>query len=97
MEDKINRYTMQFDKPQQDNEHRIQIDEKEAAFSKGQTLKLVNSESIDTRNAFKILVEKAKNLKGKAIVFHDHILISDLDANRKQCRKKILRSFCFLV
>jgi len=62
---------MQFDKPQKfrDKEHIIRGDEKEAAFSKGQTLKieLVNSESIDTRSALKILVEKAKILKGKAM------------------------------
>lgn len=64
---------------------------KRSAFSKGQTLKmeLVNSESIDTRDALKILVEKVKILKGKAIVFHYHILIRDFDANRvrKRCRR----------
>jgi hypothetical protein len=48
----------------------------------------LHSLKVNIRNALKILVEKAKNIKGKEIIFHDHILISDFDANRKHRRRR---------
>lgn len=86
IEDRINRYTMQFDKPHKDKDKELIIrgEGEQAAFSRGPALKmeLVHSESKDTPSALKIWVDKAKILKGKKIVFRDDILISDFDANR---------------
>jgi phosphoribosyl 1,2-cyclic phosphodiesterase len=86
IEDKINRYTMQFDKPHKDKDKELIIrgEGEQGVFSRGPTLKmeLVHSESKNTPNALKIWVDRAKILKGKKIVFHDDILISDFDANR---------------
>ncbi|MFZ0514935.1 MAG: MBL fold metallo-hydrolase [Candidatus Nitrosopolaris sp.] len=86
IEDKINRYTLQFDRPHKDkgNEFIIRGEGEQGTFSKGPALKmeLVHSESKDTPSALKILVNKGNMLKGKKDVFHDDILISDFDANR---------------
>jgi phosphoribosyl 1,2-cyclic phosphodiesterase len=86
IEDRINRYSMQFDRPHKDkdNEFIIRGEGEQGMFSKGPTLKmeLVHSESKDTPSALKILADKGNMLKGKKDVFHDDILISDIDANR---------------
>ena len=60
------------------------VREEQGMFSKGPALKmeLVHSESKDTPSALKILADKGNILKGKKDVFHDDILISDIDANR---------------
>jgi hypothetical protein len=77
---------MQFDKPHKDKDKELVIrgEGEQAAFSRGPALKmeLVHSESKDTPAALKIFVDKANILKGKKIVFHDDILISDFDADR---------------
>ncbi len=77
---------MQFDKPHKDKDKELIIrgEGEQGVFSRGPTLKmeLVHSESKNTPNALKIWVDRAKILKGKKIVFHDDILISDFDANR---------------
>jgi len=86
IEDRINRYSMQFDRPHndKDNESIIRGDGEQGMFSRGPALKmeLVHSESKDTPSALKILADKGNMLKGKKDVFHDDILISDIDANR---------------
>ena len=86
IEDRINRHTMQFDKPHKDknSDFIIRGQGEQGVFSRGPALKmeLVHSESKDTPTALKILVDKGKILKGKKDVFHDDILISDYDANR---------------
>ena len=86
VEDRINRYSMQFDRPHKDkdNESIIRGEGEQGMFSKGPALKmeLVHSESKDTPSALKILADKGNMLKGKKDVFHDDILISDIDANR---------------
>ncbi|MGC2684240.1 MAG: MBL fold metallo-hydrolase [Candidatus Nitrosopolaris sp.] len=84
--DRINRHTMQFDKPHKDknSEFIIRGQGEQGVFSRGPTLKmeLVHSESKDSPTTLKILVDKGKILVGKKDVFHDDILISDFDANR---------------
>ena len=86
IEDRINRHTMQFDKPHKDknSEFIVRGQGEQGVFSRGPALKmeLVHSESKDTPTALKILVDKGKILKGKKDVFHDDILINDYDANR---------------
>jgi len=86
IEDRINRYSMQFDRPRKDkdNEFIIRGEGEQGMFSKGPALRmeLVHSESKDTPSALKILADKGNMLKGKKDVFHDDILISDIDANR---------------
>jgi hypothetical protein len=86
IEDRINRHTMQFDKPHKDknSEFIIRGQGEQGVFSRGPTLKmeLVHSESKDSPTTLKILVDKGKILVGKKDVFHDDILISDFDANR---------------
>ncbi len=87
IEDRINRHTMQFDKPHKDknSDFIIRGNGEQGVFSRGPALKmeLVHSESKGTPTALKILVDKGKILKGKKDVFHDDILISDFDANLK--------------
>jgi hypothetical protein len=86
IEDRINRYSMQFDRPHKDkgNELIIRGEGEQGTFSKGPALKmeLVHSESKGTPSVLKILADKGNILKGKKDVFHDDILISDFDANR---------------
>ncbi|MGA8084270.1 MAG: hypothetical protein WB988_20650, partial [Candidatus Nitrosopolaris sp.] len=86
IEDRINRHTMQFDKPHKDknSEFIIRGRGEQGVFSRGPALKmeLVHSVSKDTPTALKILVDKGKILKGKKDVFHDDILINDYDASR---------------
>ncbi len=86
IEDRINRYSMQFDRPRKDkgNEFIIRGEGEQGTFSKGPALKmeLVHSGSKGTPSALKILADKGNILKGKKDVFHDDILISDFDANR---------------
>ena len=86
IEDRINRYSMQFERPRKDkdNEFIIRGEGEQGMFSKGPVLRmeLVHSESKDTPSALKILADKGNMLKGKKDVFHDDILISDIDANR---------------
>lgn len=86
IEDRINRYSMQFDRPHKDknNEFIIRGEGEQGTFSKGPVLRmeLVHSESRGTPSALKILADKGNILKGKKDVFHDDILISDADANR---------------
>jgi phosphoribosyl 1,2-cyclic phosphodiesterase len=86
VEDRINRYSMQFDRPHKDkdNEFIIRGEGEQGMFSRGPALRmeLVHSESKDTPSAVKILADKGNMLKGKKDVFHDNILISDIDAKR---------------
>ncbi|MFZ0894116.1 MAG: MBL fold metallo-hydrolase [Candidatus Nitrosopolaris sp.] len=86
IEDRINRYSMQFDRPHIDkgNEFIIRGEGEQGTFSKGPALRmeLVHSESKGTPSALKILADKGNILKGKKDVFHDDILVSDFDANR---------------
>jgi phosphoribosyl 1,2-cyclic phosphodiesterase len=86
IEDRINRHTMQFDKPhkEKDNEFIIRGEGELSAFSRGPALKmeLVHSESKDTPSSLKVWANKDKIFKGKKDVFRDDILISNLDANR---------------
>jgi len=86
IEDRINRYSMQFDRPHKDkgNELIIRGEGEQGTFSKGPALKmeLVHSESKGTPSVLKILADKGNILKGKKDVFHDDILLSDFDANR---------------
>ena len=86
IEDRINRHTMQFDKPykQKDNEFIIRGEGEQSTFSRGPALKmeLVHSELKDIPSALKIWANKDKILKGKKDVFHDDILISDFDERR---------------
>ncbi|MGB8936521.1 MAG: hypothetical protein WCC17_15615, partial [Candidatus Nitrosopolaris sp.] len=83
IEDRINRHTMQFDKPHKDknSEFIIRGEGEQGVFS-ALKMELVHSESKDTPTALKIKAEKDKILEGKKDVFHDDILISDYDANR---------------
>jgi hypothetical protein len=85
IEDRINRHTMQFDKPHKDknSEFIIRGQGEQGIFSRGPLkMELVHSESKDNPTMLKILVDKGKILKGKKDVFHDDILISDYDASR---------------
>jgi phosphoribosyl 1,2-cyclic phosphodiesterase len=86
IEDRINRYTMQFDRPHRDkaNQFIIRGEGEQSAFSRGPVLKmeLVHSESKDNPAALNIWAHKGKILKGEKDVFRDDVLISDLDANR---------------
>lgn len=86
IEDRINRYTMQFDRPHmdKDNEFVIRGEGEQIAFARGPALKmeLVHPESKDNPATLKIWAHKAKLLKGEKDVFRDDLLISDFDANR---------------
>jgi len=86
IEDRINRYTMQFDRPHKDkdNEFVLRGEGEQIAFARGPELKmeLVHPESQDNPAALKIWAHKGKLLKGEKDVFRDDVLISDSDANR---------------
>ena len=86
VEDRINRYSMQFDRPHKDKDNELIIrgEGEQGMFSRGPALRmeLVHSESKATPSVLKILADKGNMLKGKKDVFHDDILISDIDANR---------------
>ncbi len=86
IEDRINRHSMQFDRPRKDKDNKFIIrgEGEQGMLSRGPTLKmeLVHSESKDIPAALKIWAHKGTILKGKKDVFHDDILISDIDANR---------------
>jgi phosphoribosyl 1,2-cyclic phosphodiesterase len=82
VEDRINRYTLQFDRPRRDknNDQLIHGAPETAMLSRGPELRmeLVTSSAQVKENA----VLKISAFKGKKYVFQDDILINDIDARK---------------
>jgi L-ascorbate metabolism protein UlaG (beta-lactamase superfamily) len=81
IEDTINRYSMEFDKPRRDKnkEYLVHAQGVKGMLARGPelTMELINSESKENQPAIKISV-----LKGRKYVFQDEILINGADAIR---------------
>jgi phosphoribosyl 1,2-cyclic phosphodiesterase len=82
IEDRINRYNMQFDRPRKDknNDQLVHAAGEKGMLARGPelTMELVTSES----NEKELSALKIRALKGKKYVFRDDILINDTDARR---------------
>jgi phosphoribosyl 1,2-cyclic phosphodiesterase len=82
IEDRINRYTLQFDRPRRDknNDQLIHGSPETAMLSRGPelTMMLVTPSEQGKENA----VLKISAFKGKKYVFHDDILINYIDARK---------------
>ncbi|MGC2572585.1 MAG: hypothetical protein WA364_13820 [Candidatus Nitrosopolaris sp.] len=82
IEDRINRYTLQFDRPKRDknNDQLIHGTAETGMLSRGPELRmeLVTPSTQGKENA----VLKINAFKGKKYVFHDDILINDIDARK---------------
>jgi phosphoribosyl 1,2-cyclic phosphodiesterase len=82
IEDRINRYTLQFDRPKRDknNDQILHATAEIAMLSRGPELRmeLVTPSEQGKENA----VLKISAFKGKKYVFHDDILINDMDARK---------------
>jgi phosphoribosyl 1,2-cyclic phosphodiesterase len=82
IEDRINRYTLQFDRPKRDknNDQLVYGSPEIAMLSRGPELRmeLVTPSEQGKENA----VLKISAFKGKKYLFHDDILINDMDAQK---------------
>ncbi|MFY9794158.1 MAG: hypothetical protein WAK17_10340 [Candidatus Nitrosopolaris sp.] len=82
IEDRINRYTLQFDRPKRDknNDQIIHAAAEIGMLSRGPelTMELVTPSAQGEENA----VLKISAFKGKKYVFHGDILINDMDARK---------------
>jgi hypothetical protein len=80
IEDRINRYTLQFDRPKRDknNDQIIHAAAEIAMLSRGPDLRMELVTEEGNENA----VLKISAFKGKKYVFHDDILIRDMDAQK---------------
>jgi phosphoribosyl 1,2-cyclic phosphodiesterase len=80
IEDRINRYTLQFDRPKRDknNDQIIHAAAEVAMLSRGPELRMELVTEQEKENA----VLKINAFKGKKYVFHDDILINEVDARK---------------
>jgi phosphoribosyl 1,2-cyclic phosphodiesterase len=80
IEDRINRYTLQFDRPKRDknNDQIIHAAAEIAMLSRGPELRM----ELVTEEGKENAVLKISSFKGKKYVFHDDILISGMDAQK---------------
>ncbi|HXP52357.1 MAG TPA: MBL fold metallo-hydrolase, partial [Bacteroidia bacterium] len=80
IEDRINRYTLQFDRPKRDknNDQIIHAAAEIGMLAKGPELRM----ELVTEEGKENAVLKISALKGKKYVFHDDILISGMDAQK---------------
>ncbi|MGA9149267.1 MAG: hypothetical protein WBZ36_01710, partial [Candidatus Nitrosopolaris sp.] len=82
LEDRINRYTLQFDRPKRDknNDELVHGSPEMAMLSRGPQLRmeLVTPSEQGKENA----VLKISAFKGKKYLFNDDILINDMDAQK---------------
>jgi phosphoribosyl 1,2-cyclic phosphodiesterase len=86
IEDRINRYTLQFDRPRKDknNDLLVRGAAERGMFARGPELKmeLVIPTSEEQKQEHATASLGIKAFKGKKYVFHDTMLISDRDAQR---------------
>jgi hypothetical protein len=80
IEDQINRYTLQFDRPKRDknNDQLVYGSSEIAMLSRGPELRM----ELVTEEGKENAVLKISSFKGKKYVFHDDILISGMDAQK---------------
>jgi phosphoribosyl 1,2-cyclic phosphodiesterase len=80
IEDRINRYTLQFDRPKRDknNDQIIHAAAEVAMLSRGPELRM----ELVTEQGKEDAVLKINAFKGKKYVFHDDILINEVDARK---------------
>jgi len=80
IEDQINRYTLQFDRPKRDknNDQLVYGSPEIAMLSRGPELRM----ELVTEEGKENAVLKISAFKGKKYVFHDDILISGMDAQK---------------
>jgi hypothetical protein len=80
IEDRINRYTLQFDRPKRDknNDQLVYGSPEVAMFSRGPELRM----ELVTEQGKENAVLKISSFKGKKHVFRDDILINDMDAQK---------------
>jgi hypothetical protein len=80
IEDRINRYTLQFDRPKRDknNDQIIHAAAEIAMLSRGPELRM----ELVTEQGTENVILKISAFKGKKYVFHDDILINDMDAQK---------------
>ena len=80
IEDRINRYTLQFDRAKRDknNDQIIHAAAEVAMLSRGPELRM----ELVTEEGKENAVLKVSSFKGKKYVFHDDILISGMDAQK---------------
>src|SRR5215469_18390969 len=78
IEDRINRYTLQFDRPKRDknNDQLVYGSPEIAMLSRGPELRM----ELVTEEGKENAVLKISSFKGKKYVFHDDILINSMDA-----------------
>jgi phosphoribosyl 1,2-cyclic phosphodiesterase len=81
IQDRINRYTLQFDRPKRDknNDQIIHGAAEIGMLAKGPELRM---ELVTPASQEESAVLKINAFKGKKYVFHDDILINDIDARR---------------
>jgi phosphoribosyl 1,2-cyclic phosphodiesterase len=80
IEDRINRYTLQFDRPERDknNDQLVYGSPEIAMLSRGPELRM----ELVTEQGKDNAVLKINSFKGKKHVFHDDILINEVDARK---------------
>jgi phosphoribosyl 1,2-cyclic phosphodiesterase len=80
IEDRINRYTLQFDRPKRgkNNDQIIHAAAEIAMLSRGPELRM----ELVTEQGTENVILKISAFKGKKYVFHDDILINDMDAQK---------------
>jgi hypothetical protein len=80
IEDRINRYTLQFDRPKRDknNDQLVYGSPEIAMLSRGPELRM----ELVTEEGKENAVLKINAFKGKKYVFHDDILIKGMDAQK---------------
>jgi hypothetical protein len=80
IEDRINRYTLQFDRPKRDknNDQLVYGSPEIAMLSRGPELRM----ELVTEQGKDNAVLKINSFKGKKHVFHDDILINGVDARK---------------
>src|SRR5215467_2923002 len=80
IEDQINRYTLQFDRPKRDknNDQLVYGSPEIAMLSRGPELRM----ELVTEEGKENAVLKISSFKGKKYVFHDDILINEVDARK---------------
>jgi hypothetical protein len=80
IEDQINRYTLQFDRPKRDknNDQLVYGSPEIAMLSRGPELRM----ELVTEEGKENAVLKISSFKGKKYVFHDDILIKGMDAQK---------------
>ncbi|MGC2575771.1 MAG: MBL fold metallo-hydrolase [Candidatus Nitrosopolaris sp.] len=80
IEDRINRYTLQFDRPKRDknNDQLVYGSPEIAMLSRGPELRM----ELVTEQGKENAILKINSFKGKKHVFHDDILINEVDARK---------------